>query len=148
MQKRITIYVGDELEKVIAERKAEKESQSVSGVIGVVADRYRLMINDNIPGLSEKEWAYVFQTLNGFTHFLETGKDAIQYAVFNLIDGLEEAESFEVNAKAFRAKLEKLTLSQKIAMVDVAAQFWSKPKRSVPEFLEEIGRRRTTTSRA
>lgn len=139
--KRFSVYVGAPLRALLdAHRAGEPGARSQSGLIVTVADRYQRICRAHRPELTPQEWAAVFDALNGAHLVADAGAQPPQWAVYSVLDLLDEggAARHGADAEQLRAKLQALDEAGCVALVDAVERFWAAPQASVAEFLAAL----------
>lgn len=126
MASRKHIYLTDSAETVLG------NPASLSGRLNSIVTRYGRIISAECPALSENEWMLICDMLNG------TGLDAdhretdparylwADIAEAGKLDGL--ANKWGVDTDAMSARVRAMRPSEQIAIVEVAARFWTSPR--------------------
>jgi hypothetical protein len=124
MSKKLTIYIGEPLERLLAERQSETLQPTT--LINVVADRYREIIRRNLPDLTLEEWSLVIDAMNGVITWDSAAMLGYAWAGIEdaiALDGL--AAKWDVDGPVLIQKLHDLLYVESVALVDVVERFWS-----------------------
>jgi hypothetical protein len=140
---RVSIYVGEALQRLMAERPENKGLWSRSGLINTVASRYMDACERHRPTLHWREWAAIFDALNGcwlqsdsqFTANLLTSLWAEVYDADRL-DGL--GPKWEIDAKGLAEKIREMDYATTMAIVDAAERWWARDHENDEELEESI----------
>lgn len=125
MAKKISIYLGAPLERLLAERQSDVQQPTT--VVNAVADRYLQVVRRSLPALTSNEWMLVFDALNGLITWDSADRLAAIYANISdviRVDGLDR--KWSVDGPALVQKLRALSYGETIALVDVAERFWAR----------------------
>jgi hypothetical protein len=122
-----SIWVGEALERALAERVEERATGSTSSIINCIADRYCETVRRSTPDLTQDEWMLIFDSLNGVVL-----TDSAQ-SVAGLWGGIEDSieldgldEKWSVDGQALVEKLRALDYPQQVAIADTAERYWAK----------------------
>ena len=123
MGKKTTIYIPDKISEFIA----GYGENSLSGALATLIERYRIIVADNTPELSEQEWLAICDANNGCGIWLTAGGDVdnATYVWANIADAEDFSEKWGVDNAALAGKLRDLPIAGRIAAWDVAARFWA-----------------------
>lgn len=137
--KRISIYVGPDLQRVLDERSRPGEQGERSHLINLLADRYSDLMWRSRPELSTAEWKLVCDALNGCLMEPAGHAGALTLEISDAIRLNGLAEKWSVDGKALVKKLAALTPAQRLSVIDVAERFWvGDLTRDADEMLAEI----------
>jgi hypothetical protein len=129
---RKSIYLPDEIMPIIGASDSGGFSQRL---VGIVRD-WENIIHDAMPEMSQKEWLYLMDMLNGVVlegrQALFLGSDIIESGEMDRLD-----KKWEVNAREFGKRIDALPLASKIAIHDVAYRFWQ-PHGIVDDYREVL----------
>lgn len=123
--------------------------QGLSGRISETALRYRALLDDAMPTLTEGQWCAVCDALNGYWLLMESRlgwSDPVRTAWANVADADEDGlgEKWNVDALALAKTLEAMPYVQQAAVCDVVRRFWRHPKLNelpTADLLREAGAR-------
>ena len=123
--------------------------QGLSGRISETALRYRALLDDAVPTLTEGQWCAVCDALNGYWLLMESRdgwSDPVRTAWANVADadGDGLGEKWNVDALALAKTLEAMPYVQQAAVCDVVRRFWKHPKLNelpTADLLREAGAR-------
>lgn len=129
MAKRITIYKGDALERLLSARATNDAAfRSASGVLNAVADRYLEAVRRATPRLTQGEWCLLWDSLNGVWMADNAGMYvmSVTQGVSDSItlDGLDR--KWSVDGSALVGKLAGMSYCELMAVVDSAERFWAR----------------------
>jgi hypothetical protein len=102
-----------------------------SGSINAMADQYRIFVNDNLPTLSDNEWAALYCTYNGYIPHPDI-KQEIASLHWHISEGYQYDEQIreligsEENAVRLIERIKSWTNSQKLAVIFKARAYWRK----------------------
>lgn len=127
MAKKTSIY----LPTIAQEITESYGAKSLSGTITTIIDRYRRIITDNTPDLTEAEWSAIVDALNGAGVWMSAGGPDLSAMIWAEIADSDPNclnEKWGISCRELAAKLKDLPLAGRIACWDVAARFWASPK--------------------
>jgi hypothetical protein len=139
-EKRKSIYVGEPIERLLADRADESGTYSVSGTLNAVADRYQAIIKRSMPKLALNEWMLIMDVMNGT--FTQSGAEIDAYGLVHnvedaiALDGLDK--KWEIDGSILVHKLRGHSFAGLVALLDAVERYWAKGTRVVEDPREEI----------
>ena len=141
MSKKLSLYVGAPLERLLAERQSDMQQPTT--LLNAIADRYLQIIWRNIPDLTAAEWSLVFDALNGIVTWDSAQMLASLYAhVEDAIRRDRLSEKWRVDGPALIQKLRTLSYCEAVTLADVAERFWARfgdQPVAIAEALQQLG---------
>lgn len=144
--KRYSIYASDALDAALAGRYQpgdESGLRSRTMAVTAMCDRYRMIVEQNIPRLRTNEWCLIFDAMNGawgggpaeaaITGVAANIADAI------LLDGADKRHGIEATEE-FLERVQGWTLEQQLAVLDTAERFWCQDWKDAPDYDAVIAR--------
>ncbi|MFP4615580.1 MAG: hypothetical protein ACLFRB_06860 [Thiohalorhabdus sp.] len=136
MARKASVYIGDELETALEERHGA--SDSVSGLINKMVDRYREVCRREAPPLTPQAWCLLFDVLNGV--WLQPASMGVRGIPMEVEDGIAMnglAEKWGVDGEALKTRLAEADFAELTAIADAAERFWAR-HRDLPSEPTEI----------
>lgn len=133
--KRISIYSGPEMARVLAER--ERDESTLTQTVNSIIDRYGEICARNRPQLTEREWLAVCDCCNGTWFTPAATLDG--GALANVEDSPELGEKWDLDQPALQRKLAALSYCEQVALVDTIERFWASDVDNSTERLKQIG---------
>jgi len=127
MSKKTTIYIPDGMQEIVE----AFGSDSLSGTLATLVERYDRITRDAVPELSEPEWSAIADILNGCGVLMASGGHDQAQSVWAEVadsepDGIDG--KWGISCRGLAEKLRALPLIGRIATWDVAARFWASPR--------------------
>ncbi len=124
MNKRPSVYIGSSLEQIITDIQGYHDDK-VSTVINTVADRYKVIIERNMPTLTESEWLALMDILNGY--MTDNITQAVNGIIWSLRDSinLEGLDNKWDLPEDFVGRIEAMSFEQRLAIIHTGERFWS-----------------------
>ena len=115
MNKRQSIYVGKDLNSLVT--SMQSQTNSMSGIINSIADRYSVIVKNNTPEFARDEWLELLRCL-----FDYDTKNVIQ--AVNGLAGTVAAANLTV-APDFANRINSLYFEEKLAIIHISEVFWA-----------------------
>jgi hypothetical protein len=131
--KRLTLYLTEESMETIG------PAENLSGRVNSIICHYSRMTAEAAPALTQGEWFFLMDMLNGT--FIEDNTGDHLWADISeagRLDGL--GEKWEVDAEAFAAKIRAMPHAARCAILDAVLRYWKGKGNSADEIhLTEAG---------
>ena len=104
-----------------------KGSKNYSRVVDSALERYELLVRKNLPKLEVGEWRVVLEAIGGVRFETSLIGSSVDMVVEFIDCACEEADEkdFAVDLESFKAKLKRLNLAKRIALVDQVEKIWA-----------------------
>lgn len=131
MSKRLAVYLGPPLTRLLAARSGADQTQHVpggaglSGVVNMAVDRYQEIIRRSMPTLTEAEWMACADALNGVWLAGEAAHLAVVW--IEIEDGDRRnglGAKWGIDALALARRLREAPYAAVVAVVDVVERLW------------------------
>lgn len=104
----------------------------LSGRITEVAMRYRALLDDAMPTLTENQWSAICDVLNGtwlICEDIERRGDPVRTTWASIADSAEDgvAEKWNIDPLALAATLRGMPYASQAAVAEVVRRFWNHP---------------------
>jgi len=119
-----SIYRTAEIDALLAARSRDGE-QDRSAIISRVAGRYAELVERERPELSEGEWNFFRDILNG-TSMLDSW--SVNYLGAEAEDAIRLTgadEKWEIDGKSLIKRIQRWSYAQKLAVVDAVERWWA-----------------------
>jgi hypothetical protein len=135
-----SIYVGEPIERLLADRASDSGLYSISGTLNAVADRYQSIVRRAMPKLALNEWMLIMDAMS--STFAQSGADIDAYGLVHNIedaialDGLDK--KWEIDGSILIQKLRGHSFAGLVALLDAVERYWAKGTRVVEDPRAEI----------
>lgn len=120
MSKRTSIYLTDASEQVIG------PTDNLSGRINSIVGRYARILDESTPSLTEGEWSFLCDMLNGTVIEENTGDYLwADIAEAGKLNGL--AEKWGVDSDDLSSRVRTMRAAARFAILEVVTRFWQNP---------------------
>lgn len=138
MGKRISLYAGEPIEALLAERRSE----NVSGEINSAVAQYRETVRRHCPTMTRAEWCTCLDALNGTAMMAIDASWSPTYLVAEVSDACSMDKAHERHGLrdpgALVAKLGRMSYAELLAICDVAARFWARHEEPTDALLADL----------
>lgn len=156
-RKRYSIYPSPDLDRVLADRLIERDTdqdperdddtaeplRGRSATITAMVVRYAEIVRQHTPLFTDDEWALICDSLNGYW-----ANDNPQLAAHGIAHNIADNDSlnaaghrFHVDGQALARTIHSLSFAEKTAILDVSERFWSgaaKPNESYSDLFKRL----------